>query len=333
MRRAGNLYHKIVALDNLYDAYCAARKGKRWQRNVRRFEKDTLWNLIQLQERLVRKEYSTAEYKIKHIYEPKERDIYVLPFYPDRIVQHAMIRVVSPIWDRLFIEQSYACRVGKGMHKGSLQAMKHLKRYKYCLKCDISKFYPSVDHDILKLIVRKKIKCSDTLWLIDEIIDSYPGGKNVPIGNYTSQWLGNLYMNELDQWVRHKLKIFAYVRYTDDFVLFLNDKATLHKIKSEIERFLDERLKLKFSKWSIFPVDQGLDYLGYRHFRRKILLRKSTAKRVKKRLEQLPGMLSSGAITAEQYRSSIASTEGWLQWANCYNLKLSLNLNGLKKLL
>lgn len=330
MRRHGGLWGEIIDLNNLYDAYREARKGKRWQWKVKRFEQNVLSQLIQLQVDLDNQCFKTAEYRVKRIYEPKERDIYVLPFFPDRIVQHALLQVVMPIWDALFIEQSYSCRIGKGMHKGSQKTMEHIRRYKYCLKCDIRKFYPSIDHEVLKGIIRKKIKCKKTLWLLYEIIDSFPGGKNTPIGSFTSQWLGNLYMNELDQFVRHEMKVTAYLRYTDDFLLFCDDKSELHRMQREIERFLADRLQLQFSKWSIFPVSQGVDYLGYRHFRNKILLRKRTAKRVQKRMRRLPGKLKNGQITLDQFRSSIASTEGWLRWANCYNFNKSLELQKLR---
>ena len=331
MKRHGDLWKEIVSLENLHEAYLSARKGKRWQRNVKKFEKDTLSNLVYIQRSLVMKTFTTSEYKVKRIIEPKERDIYVLPFYPDRIIQHALLRVVIPIWDGLMIDDSYACREGKGMHQGSRKVMLHIKKYKYCLKCDIRKFYPSINHDILLSIVRQKIKCKDTLWLIENIVRSFPGGKNTPIGNFTSQWFGNLYMNELDKWIKQTKRRKAYVRYCDDFVLFDNDKEELHKLRNEIEVFLKDRLALTFSKWSIFPVTQGLDYLGYRHFREKVLLRRSTARRVKKRMQLLPKRLDRNEITINQYRSSIASTEGWLKWSNSYNLKTSLQINKLKE--
>jgi len=196
----------------------------------------------------------------------------------------------------------------------------------YCLKMDIRKFYPSIDHDILYEIVQRKIKCPDTLRLLENIIYSIPGGKNVPIGNYTSQWLGNLYMNELDQFLKHEHKIRHYIRYCDDFILLHQDKKFLHQIAEEIESFLSEKLDLKLSKNDIFPVRQGIDFLGYRHFPDHILVRKSTAKRIKRRMQELPRQLARGEITSDQYRSSIASTEGWLLWANSHNFKKSLGL-------
>jgi len=210
--------------------------------------------------------------------------------------------------------------------------MEFVRKNRYCLKCDISKFYPSIKQDILFELVKRKIKCKDTLWLMRDIIYSIEGGGNVPIGNYTSQWFGNLYMNELDQELKHQHKFKDYIRYCDDFVLFHNDKKYLHQVAKAIEEFLDMRLRLKLSKCSLFPVGQGVDFLGYRHFRKYILLRKSTAKRVKKRLKRLPRMLETGRLTSEQFISSMASTMGWLRWANAHNLFMKLQIKELMEL-
>jgi hypothetical protein len=133
-------------------------------------------------------------------------------------------------------------------------------------------------------------------------------------------------MNELDQFLKHEMRIRHYIRYCDDFVLLHQDKRLLHQMAEEIERFLAERLALTLSKNDIFPVRQGIDFLGYRHFPDHILVRKSTAKRIKRRMRSLPGQLARGEITADQYRSSMASTEGWLMWANSFNFKQSLGL-------
>jgi len=328
MKRHGDLWSKIIDPDNLYKAYRKARKGKAWQKGILDFEKDVEGNLLKLQKLLCTGEFTTAEYRSKTIHEPKKREIYILPFYPDRITQHALLQVVAPIWNNLMIHDSYACREGKGMHDASRKTMKHVRNYSYCLKCDIRKFYPSIDHDILMKIVEKKIKCKPTLLLLEDIVRSFEGGKNTPIGNYTSQWFGNLYMNELDNDLKQHHSVKTLIRYCDDFIMFSNSKEELHKLKEHIEVFLKEKLDLTFSKWSVFTVTQGVDFLGYRHFPDKILLRKSTAKRVAKRIKVLPEMLRLGRITVDQYSSSIASTKGWLKWANTYNLKLNLNLTG-----
>lgn len=333
MKRHGNLWDKITHPDNILLAYKKARKGKAWQRNVKRFELDVNGNLLKIQKLLCTGKFNTAEYRTKTIYEPKKRDIYVLPFFPDRIVQHALLQIVSPIWDRLMIHDSYACRVGKGMHDASRKTMQHVRKYKYCFKADISKFYPSVDHEVMLGIVRLKIKCKQTLALIENIIRSFAGGKNVPIGNYTSQWLGNLYMDVLDKLLKHVHRIKAYIRYCDDFVIFSDCKKKLFFLKEVIEAFIANTLKLKFSKWSIFPVTHGVDFLGYRHFPNKVLLRKSTATRAKRRMSVLPRLLKRGKISISQYRSSIASTEGWMRWANTFNLRVALQLTKLKEVL
>jgi len=333
MRRHGNLWQQITSQENIRQAFIQAKKGKGFLHGVRRFQKDEDNNLRKVREMLIDKTFTTSAYTTKYIYEPKKRQIYALPFSPDRIVQHALMQVIIPIWEGLFIHDSYACRKGKGMHKGSQKTMQYVRKYKYCLKCDISKFYPSVDHQVLLQIIKKKIKCKDTLWLIENIIHSMPGGKNVPIGNYTSQWFGNLYMNELDQWLKHEKKFSSFVRYCDDFVLFSDNKKELNAMASEIKDFCDQRLKMKLSKCSVFPVSHGVDFLGYRHFNNYILLRKSTSKRVKKRLHKLPGQFNEGEITFEQFRSSVASTIGWLKWAKTHNLKRSLNIPQLMQML
>lgn len=328
MRRHGNLWDRIISQENIQLAYSKAIKHKSKKRNVIKFNEDKENNLKKVRECLINKTFTTGNYTLKTIYEPKKRTIYVLPFAPDRIVQHSLMNILSPIWDGLFINDSYACRENKGAHKGSKKTMEYVRKNRYVLKCDISKFYPSVDQNILFNIVQKKIKCINTLWLIEDIIYSFPGGKNVPIGNYTSQWFGNLYLNELDQYVKTDLQNryghIDYVRYCDDFCLFHNNKKILHECSELIKDFLYNNLLLKFSKCEVSPVSRGVDFLGYRHFNNYILLRKSTAKRVRQRLIKLPDYYNRGKITAEQYRSSVSSTWGWLKHANTHNLLIAL---------
>ena len=331
MKRHGDLYRKIISEENLKLAYQKSRKGKAWQRNVKEIDQRQEYYLSELLHILQNKEYKTSQYKTKMIYEPKFRTIYILPYYPDRILQHAIMNVLEPIWDKLFIYDSYACRQGKGQHKGSLRCMQFVKRNKYCLKCDISKFYPSVNHEKLLKIIKRKIKCKDTLLLLEEIINSIEGESNVPIGNYLSQWFGNLYMNELDQLIKHKYHIKDYIRYCDDFLLFSNSKEKLNQMKLIIEKFITEQLKMKLSKCDLFPVTQGVDFLGYRHFPQGyILLRKTTAKRVKKRLKSLFWKVKHKKISKESAISTIASTKGWLRWANTHNMSLSLKIMELE---
>lgn len=331
MKRHGNLWDKIIDIENIKLAYKKAKKGKTWQNTIKTFDTDFDSNIMSIHEALKNKTFTTSEYKTMTITEPKLRTIYKLPFAPDRIIQHALMNVVEPIWDKMFIHNSYACRVGKGIHAGSKKTMEFVRNSKYCLKLDISKFYPSIDHDILFDIIKRKIKCKDTLWLFENIIYSFPGGRNTPIGNYTSQWFGNLYMNELDYFLKHEHHIKKYIRYCDDFCLFSNDKHLLNSMIPVIVNFLKDKLRLTLSKCDLFPVYRGVDFLGYRHFRDYILVRKSTVKRVKRRLRKLYQIISKGSFDAEKARSSIASTEGWLKWANAYNLKKSIGLESLKE--
>ena len=332
MKRHGYLYDKIISKENLINAHLSARKGKTWQSAVKKIDMDIDKYIDKLHALLISEKYITSKYKIKTIHEPKMRDIFILPYFPDRIIQHAIMNIIEPIWEGLFIYNSYACRKGKGQHKGSKECMKYVKRNLYCLKCDCSKFYPSINHEKLKLIIRKKIKCNKTLNLLDVIIDSIEGGCNVPIGNYLSQWFGNLYLNELDMLIKHKYRIKDYVRYCDDFLLFSKDKKILNEMKMVIETFLSEELKLKLSKCDLFQTRQGVDFLGYRHFPNGcILLRRSTAKRVKKRIKRIPVAVRKGFIKKENALAVIESTKGWIKWANTYNLSLSLNIEGVKK--
>lgn len=330
MKRHGNLFSKITDLDNIHLAYRHARKGKNWQDTIKLFEINTEQNIERIQQSLLDRTFTTSEYETFVIYEPKKRTIYKLPFDPDRIVQHALMNAIEPIWDNLFIYDSYSCRKGKGIHAGSRRTMEFIRKVGmdgYCLKMDVSKFYPSINHDILYEIIKRKIRCRDTLWLIKDIIYSLEGGYNVPVGNYTSQWFGNLYLNELDQFVKHVLKVKQYIRYCDDFIFLHPDKQYLNEISNAIPTFLNEKLDLKLSKNQLFPVSQGIDFLGYRHFLGYVLLRKSSAKRVKKRVKGLPLLLHNGQISELQFQSSIASTQGWLRWCNSYNFAQSLDLS------
>jgi hypothetical protein len=331
MKRKGNLYARIIDRQNLELAFDKAKKGKTWQRTVKNAERHRKELLDQLETMLKNHEYRTSPYHTKTIYEPKKRVIYILPFYPDRIVQHAIMNILEPYWDSLMYYHSYACRKGKGQHKGSTLCMKYIREKPYCLKCDISKFYPSVNHDILFKVLTRKIKCKYTLAMLREIIDSIPGETNVPIGNYLSQWMGNMYLNELDTYVKQALRIKYYIRYCDDFVLF-GDKEELVKAIPKVQAFVTGKLQMKLSKCDLFPVTRGIDYLGYRHFPGNyVLLRKTTAKRVKRRIRGLLWKVKHGKVKKETALGSIESTEGWIKWANTHNLAIALDIEEVRR--
>lgn len=333
IKRHGNLFKDIVSLDNLYLAYKLAKRGKGSQSEVIRFELDIDGNLKRLREQLVNKTFTTGKYREKVIHEPKKRTIYILPFYPDRIVHHAIMNVIEPIWERLFIKDSYACLKGKGLHAGSRRTAEFVRRNKYCLKCDVSKFYPNINHAVAMKIIGRKIKDKDVLALWSNLVNSMPGDTNIPIGNYTSQWLGNLYLNELDTFVKTKMRHKDYIRYCDDFILFSNSKQDLQEKRAKIIAFMQDALKLPLSICELFPTSRGVDFLGYRHYPAGyLLLRKSTTKRVRKRLKAIPYKLKHGMLTPMQAKGIIESTKGWIGHANTHNLKLKLELEELEKL-
>ena len=327
MKRLNNVWSMIIDKDNLRLALQKAAKGKKQRPSVRKILNNTELYIDKLYNSLKAGTYKTSKYSIITLFVPKERKIFRLPFYPDRIVHHAIMNIMESFWDSQFIYHSYACRQGKGQHKGSTKCMDYARKYKYVLKCDISKFFPSVDHAILKVILRRKIKDKRLLSLFDEVIDSVngnpytPDGKNIPIGNLLSQWFGNLYLNELDVFVKHTLRVHPYIRYSDDFILFSNDKAELHNCLIEIRNFLDTKLKLKLSKGSVFPVSRGIDFLGYRHFPDYVLLRKRTVKKWKrffKKLELPP---------TRRNVAQLASFNGIVCHANTYNFRQDIVRN------
>lgn len=315
---------KIVAtLGNMMIGSHKAQLGKKKYNDVIEFNKNEEANVKQLGDDLLNRKYTTGKYRKKVIYEPKRREIYILS-YPHRIVQHALINILEPIFVKSFIKDTYSCIKGRGMHKASKRTTEFIQYNKYCLKMDIRKFYPSINHDILYSMFERKFKDEGLLWLLRDIVYSFPGETNIPIGNLTSQWFGNYYMSALDRFVKEELKIKCYIRYCDDFLLFSNDKAELNRAKYAIIKFLDEKLKLKLSKCDLFPVSRGIDFMGYRHFKNYLLLRKSTAKRNKKKLPKVYEKWKQGKISNDKFRSILDSIIGWAEFANCYHFLVSI---------
>lgn len=267
-------------MENLLKADELARKGKKHKKEVIDHDKNKKHNLLELQNQLKNKSFQTSPYHIFKIYIPKERDIYKLPYYPDRILHHAIMRVLEPIWVKGFTSDTYACIKKRGIHKAVRQIKSDLrdtKETKYCLKFDIRKYYPSIDHDILKAIIRKKIKDNDLLWLLDGIIDSADG---IPIGNYLSQYFANIYLSYFDHYIKEVLSIKYYYRYVDDIVILDATKERLWFIFGEAGSYLNNRLNLTVKgNYQIYPVaSRGIDFLGYRFYHTHVLLRKTLKK-------------------------------------------------------
>lgn len=319
MKRLNNLYEKIYSLENLQLADQRARKGKANQYGVRTHDKNRDANILLLHEMLKNKTYKTSPYTTFKIYEPKEREIFRLPYFPDRITHHAVMNVLEPVFVSVFTADTYSCIKGKGIHgaaNGVKKALLDIPGTRYCLKLDIKKFYPSIDHQILKQLLRRKFKDQDLIWLLDEIIDSAAG---VPIGNYLSQYFANFYLTYFDHWIKEVMKVKYYFRYADDLVILGADKSHLHQLLSDIKKYLSVELHLSVKEnYQVFPVDsRSIDFVGYRFYHTHTLLRKS----IKKSFARM--------VSKNRNDLSIASYYGWAVHCNSKHLLKTLLKNAV----
>lgn len=313
---------------NVQKAYNKARKCKRYRKDVLLFTKDKEDNLETVRNDILGLSYEPSEYRYFKVYEPKERQIMALPFY-DRVVQHAINNVLEPIFNQRFIFHSYACRKTKGMHAASDTLQEWLYEWQkfhpdqplYAIKADIHHYFQSINHDVLKAEIRKVIKDAGALVLIDKIIDhngQMPDGVGIPVGNLTSQLFANIYLNKLDQYIKHTLGAKYYMRYMDDFILLSPDKEQLRRWLADIERFLRDELKLELNpKTTILAARNGIDFVGYKHRATHRKVRPDSVKRIKKTIKKY----ESGKITKEQLQKSIASWTGHAGHADSYNLQ------------
>lgn len=321
MKRKGFIYEKIVELDNIELAICKASMGKTKRKNVEKILDSPTYYAMQVQKMLKEKSYTPSPYIEMIIHDganKKERIIYKPRFYPDQVVHWALMLQIQSIIYKSMYELCCASIKGRGIQRG----MNYLKRIlvndrkytKYCLKLDVKKFYPSIDKDILKSKFRKIIKDKDTLDLIDVIIDS--GKEGLPIGNYTSQWFANFYLQDLDHYIKEVLKVKYYIRYMDDMVLFSNNKKELRKIKYAIEEFLrNEKLTIK-ENWQLFKTEsRPIDFLGYRFYRGYTTLRRSNFLRIKRRAKKISKKDELNFKDA----SAMLSYSGWLKHCDSYN--------------
>lgn len=314
MKRIGNLYSSIYTTDNLLLADKNASKGKKHQAGVKSHLLNREDNINQLQQIFINKAYNTSLYKTFTLREPKEREIYCLPYFPDRIAHHAIMNIIKPVFNSVFTADSYASIEGKGTHAASYALRKALNDVPgtiYCLKLDIKKFYPSINHDILKSLLRKKFKDADLLPLLNGIIDSADG---VPIGNYLSQYFANFYLTGFDHWLKEQKKVPYYFRYKDDMVLLSDSKEKLHQLLADIKAYLNSNLKLIVkSNYQIFPVAaRGIDFVGYVHFHTHILLRKTIKKAFARKIAKGAGW------------QTVAAYKGWANHCNSTKLLTKL---------
>lgn len=336
MKTYNNLFERIYSFESLYRAYRRARLGKRQRVSVMVFEQDLEGNLIQLQNELVWNMYQTGSYHRFQVYEPKQREVAALPFR-DRVVQHSLVSVIEPIWESRFIADSYACRPGRGLHKGAdrVQTMMRVTRREhgqvFALKLDVRKFFASVDHEVMRKLLRRHIACERTLALCDGILASSLKAptltpKGLPIGNLTSQLWANVYLHELDSYAKHDLRVQNYARYMDDVVVIHHDKAYLQDLRAKFTDFLRDELRLEVNdKTQVFPVDlkhgRALDYLGYRIWPTHRLIRKNSIKRMVRTFKQLSKRFATGEIGFEPIRQSVASWVGHCSHANTHGLR------------
>ena len=340
MKTYNNLYTLLCSFDNLILAAKKAQKGKRYQRNVSQFHFRLEENLWELKRELTKKTYVPGAYKTFYIYDPKRRMISAAP-YRDRVVHHALCNLIEPIFEKAFIYHSYANRVGKGSHAAIDKYQYYAQKYPFVLKCDIRKFFPSIDHAILKQELRRKIRCVDTLWLIDTIIDHsnpqeehwvwFPGDelstpmerrKGLPIGNLTSQFWGNVYLNRLDHFVKEELRVPGYIRYVDDFVLLGKEKAEIANWKEQISQFLGGlRLIPHPTKTQIHQTRDGIPFLGFQVFPRYRYVRKEKVKRYRRHLRKSLDQINKKTMSTDELEHKLNSWNGHIGFGQSQRLK------------
>ncbi len=303
-------YNDIISLENLLLAWKEFKKGKKSRIDVQIFERNLMSNILSLHHDLLTKTYKHGAYFAFNISDPKPRNIHKASVR-DRLLHHAIYHALYPFFSKTFITDSYSCRVGKGTHR----ALRRFERFarkvsknhtKTCwvLKCDIRKFFASIDQKILLDILKGYVRDKDIVWLLATIIESFHSievGKGLPLGNLTSQLFVNIYMNEFDQFVKHRVKAKYYIRYADDFVILLADRNKLEVLLQKVEDFLKQRLKLSLhpNKVSIETFTSGIDFLGWVHFPKHRVLRTVTKRKMfgrvsEKNVTSYLGLLSHG---------------------------------------
>jgi retron-type reverse transcriptase len=340
MKRYGNLWNEIIAFSNLLNAAHQAQRGKRFRGNVLKFNYNLEQELFHLQAELQSKTYLPGDYRTFQIFEPKPRMISAAP-YRDRVVHHALCNVIVPIFERTFINDSYANRVGFGSHRALRRFTEFARSSRYILQADIQKYFPSIDHEILKSFIHRKIKCPDTLWLINTLIDSsnpqepvinyFPGDNlliplerrhGLPIGNLTSQFFANVYLNSFDHFVKEQIKAAKYIRYVDDFALFSDDKAFLENARVEIENYLAGlRVKIHPVKSQLFETKHGANFVGFRILSDRIRVRNDSLRQTGQRLRQMFCDYNTGKIGNQEVSQSIQSWVAHLKHGDTWHLR------------
>lgn len=343
VKRARDLYERMCSFENLLSAAYRARRGKRWRPDVLAFHFDLERRLLELQAQLLSKSYAPGAYRAFWIVDPKRRLISAAP-YRDRIVHHALCQVIEPVFERGFIHDSYANRVGKGTHRALDRCTYFARRHRYALKCDLEKYFPSIDHALLLQRIARKIKCPDTLWLLERIIANsnqqepvvryFPGDDlftpferrcGIPIGNLTSQFFANVYLDGFDHFVKERLGGVAYLRFADDFILFGDDRRQLERLRRVMQDHLDGlRLSLHPRKCQIVPVAAGIPFLGWQVYPAHRRIRRRTGVRMQRRLAAVVREWRAGGIGRDGVRASVMSWIGHLAQGDTWGLRRRL---------
>jgi retron-type reverse transcriptase len=332
------LYSKLCSYENLEAAFNKAKKRKSTKPYVIEFGKNLAENLMKLRNELAFHTYKPVMLKTFIICDPKTRKICKSAFR-DRVVHHALVRLIEPIFDKTFIYDSYANRKGKGVHAAlkrfdcfKRKVSKNNTRTCHVLKADIRHYFETVDQEVLIRIISKRIKDKRVIWLICRILENYSSkqaGKGMPLGNLTSQFFANVYLNELDQFVKHKLRVKHYLRYVDDFVILHSSKEFLENCKAQINNFLRTELKIELhpDKSKIIPLCKGISLLGFRTFYYNKLLRKSNLQKFLRKLAELKEKVDFGLITEEDLAEIVQGWVGYAMHGNTYNLRKTLFKN------
>ncbi len=329
-KKHDHLIEQIADWDNLLRAFRKARAGKRGRAEVRLFSADLWLHLGNIQHHLLAGTYRMGEYRSFVVYEPKRREILAAPF-GDRVVQHAIMNIVEPIWHKAMISDTYACRPGMGTHIGVDRLQRWLRDMTknqpletlWIAKTDFAGYFRSIHHADLKRVVRRKIACARTLKALDAIIDSTPGDVGIPVGNLTSQWMANLLGNEIDQWVKRELRTKRYLRYMDDCVAIFAHRAEADLFVARME----ERAAgfgLRFSKWSVHRASQGINSLGYRIWPTHKLLRRRSILAFRRDMRALTARLQAGTASADAITARVKSFVSHSRHADTMRLRKKL---------
>lgn len=338
--RQKTLFEQMTDWGNLYRAAKKARLGKRSVPEVARYELEREHELLRLQDELRRDTYRPGSYRSFYVHVPKRRMISAAP-YRDRVLHHALISVIGPLFERNFIFDSYANRIGKGTHRAADRYQHFARRFRYVLQCDVVKFFPSVDHEILKTLLRSRIRDERVMRLCDTIIDAsnlqepvcqYFSGddlfapsdrrRGLPIGNMTSQFWANVYLHGLDNFVKRGLRRKGYLRYVDDFVIFGNNKRKLWAVRCQVIEYMERlRLRIHESRSQVQPTTRPSRLLGYRLWPTHRFLTKENIRRFRRRARSFQERYASGELEWKEIRPRLASWNAHAATADCWALR------------